>query len=58
MENIPSLTPGAHTIAHCPGICSKSLPPSGAFTRKVFTSGVSWRISVMTPTCGINVSKV
>ena len=41
IENIPSLTPGAQTIAHCPGICSKSFPPSGASTRKVFTSGVS-----------------
>ena len=30
MENIPSLTPGAHTMAHWPGICSKSFPPSGA----------------------------
>ena len=56
MENIPSLTPGAHSMAHWPGICSKSFPPSGAFTRKVLTSGVSSRMSVITPTCGIKVS--
>ena len=36
-----SLTPGAQTIAHCPGICSNNFPPSGAFTRNVLTSGVS-----------------
>ena len=36
MENIPSLTPGTQIIAHWPGICSKSLPPSGAFHAEGF----------------------
>ena len=58
MENIPSLIPGAQSIAHCPGICSNSFPPSGALTRNVFTSGVSSLISVITPTFGIRVSRV
>ena len=49
IENIASPTPGIESIAHCPGICSNTLPPSRAFTLKVFTSGVSCRISVTTP---------
>ena len=51
-----SPTPGTETKAHCPGLCSKSFFPSRPTTRKVFTSGVSVRISVMTPIIGIRVS--
>ena len=58
MENIASPTPGMDSIAHCPGLCSNAFFPSGVTTRKVFTSGVSIRISVTTPTTGISGSLI
>ena len=56
MENMASPTPGMESMAHCPGLCSKAFFPLGVTTRKVFTSGVSMRISVTTPIWGINGS--
>ena len=58
MENIASPTPGMDSIAHCPGMWENGFLPSGDTTRKVFTSGVSMRISVTTPIFGIKVSSV
>ena len=52
MENMASPTPGMDSMAHWPGLCSKAFLPSGVTTRKVFTSGVSMRISVTTPIVG------
>ena len=49
IEIIASLMPGTESIAHCPGSCSKSLPPFGASTRKVLTSGVCSVILVTMP---------
>ena len=36
MENIASPTPGTHTIAHCPGICSNSFPPRPEQLHRMF----------------------
>ena len=58
IENIHSPTPGTETIAHWPGRCSNGFFPSVPTTRKVLTSGVSLRISVMTPILGIRFSLI
>ena len=56
MENIASPTPGMESMAHWPGMCSKTFLPSKPTTRKVLMSGVSMRMSVTTPILGIKVS--